>query len=46
MKGTVPDISRRERGQTKGAREGMLEVVDDDEGEKSGFGVRLSVRRS
>ena len=30
MKGTVPDISRRDSGQTNGAREGMLEVVDEE----------------
>lgn len=45
IKGKVPAISRRESGQMNGARE-VVTVALEDEGVKSGFGVRLRVVRS
>ena len=33
MNGTAPDISRRDKGQTKGGRDGMFSVVEEDDGE-------------
>jgi hypothetical protein len=33
MKGTIPDISLRDRGQTKGAWEALLPTLEEEGGE-------------
>lgn len=46
MNGTVPESSLKDKGQTKGDRDGILFVVEAVGAVYSGFGKRLSVSRS